>query len=263
MIDYHQDFASVYDTMYRTRDICGEVEQAIDLLHLGEQGGGECLLDFGCGTGSHVLAFAERGIATTGFDVSEAMVGQARCKPVDRKSAAVTFVAGDFERLCQSWNGERFTAVSSFFNVLNCCPTPATMLFQLKLIRSRMAPGAMGLLELWNGAAVFSDQPHPSVRHYCVGDGSDCEITRITEPKLDRINQVCTLAYRILTLDKAAGTYSEFESVHRLRFLTPVQYRHMFELAELEIVDECPKGAPGKPITDHDWYICYIVRAGR
>ena len=40
-----------------------------------------------------------------------------------------------------------------------------------------------------------------------------------------------------------------------MRFLTPVQYRHMFELAELEIVDECPKGAPGKPITDHDWYI--------
>jgi hypothetical protein len=39
-----------------------------------------------------------------------------------------------------------------------------------------------------------------------------------------------------------------------------VQYRHLFELAGLEIVDEFPKARLKTPVTEHDWYISYLVR---
>jgi SAM-dependent methyltransferase len=259
--DYHEEFAAVYDTFYSARDVVGEARFATDLLELdGGRGKDVHILDLGCGTGSHVLAFAEAGIAATGFDISPAMITRARAKRPTADSAPVRFETGTFTDFCRRLDGTRFDGAVSFFNVLNCMVTPGAMLEHLRLLHSRLADGARCLIEVWNGAAVFVDEPHPDVRHYSVDNEPSREMVRITMPELDRINQICMLRYRVLTLDRATAGFTEFESVHTLRFLTPVQYRHLFELADLAVVDEFPKGRLGTPINDHDWYISYLVR---
>lgn len=259
--DYHEDFAALYDTFYRARDVASEARSAATLIGLTDtRAVGARVLDFGCGTGSHVLCLAQSGIAATGFDPSPAMIARARSKRPPPDSAPVRFETGEFSDFCRLLGGARFDGAVSFFNVLNCMDSPEAMLSHLRLLRERLADGAKLFIEVWNGAAVFADEPRPDVRHHCLEDRPTCELVRITVPDLDRIRQTCTLRYRILTLDRATAGFTEFESVHTLRFLTPVHYRHLFELAEFAIVDEFPHGNPGKPITEHDWYISYIVR---
>ena len=259
--DYHEEFAALYDTFYRARDVASEARLAARLLGLDERGDPVAhVLDFGCGTGSHALAFAQAGIAATGFDVSPAMITRAQCKEPAPRSASVRFESGTFADFCGRLNGARFDGAVSFFNVLNCLDSPGAMLAHLRLLRSKLCDDASLLVDVWNGMAVLCDEPRPHVRHYGVDGKPNCEIVRITVPELDRISQVCMLSYRILTLDRATAGFTEFESVHTLRFLTPVQYRHLFELAELTLVDEFPSGYPGKPITEHDWYISYLLR---
>ncbi len=255
--DYHERFAAVYDLFYARRDVATEARFAADLLGLR---GGRHVLDFGCGTGAHVLAFGALGIKATGFDRSEAMIAQARAKVALPDSAAVTFADGTLASFCHGLNGVCFDGVVSFFNVLNCIETPREMVEDLTLLRSRLAPGAKMLIDVWNGAAVFVNEPRPDVKHYRNPDDPQRETVRITVPDLDRVNQCCALRYRVLDLDRRTGSFTEFESVHRLRFLTPVQYRHLFELAELAIVDEFPKGRPQTPVTEDEWYISYLVR---
>lgn len=260
-IDYHEQFAAVYDTFYGNRDIAGECRFAAELLDLsnGRATSGR-VLDFGCGTGSHVLTFAREGIAATGFDVSSAMIAEARAKRPEAASAAVRFEAGSFSDFCARTNGNRFAGAASFFNVLNCMESPAAMLEDLTRLRRCLCPGGCFLADAWNGAAVFMDEPHPDVRHFKRDANDSSEIVRITVPTLDRVNQRCSLRYRVLTLDRESGRFAEFESVHRLLFLTPVQYRHLFELAGFAIVDEFPKGRLGEPVSAQDWYISYLVR---
>jgi len=260
--DYHEQFAATYDTFYRHRDVEGEVAFASELLGLANGRGADArLLDFGCGTGSHVLAFARRGLATTGFDISDAMVAQATAKadadPEGR--ALVDFAGGELSTFCAGLGNERFDGAVSFFNVLNCIPTPSAMVHDLSLIRERLARQARFLVDVWNGAAVFVDAPRPDVRHYADQHDPDVEMIRITLPQTDRVEQCCTLRYRVLTLNRRDGRFSEFESIHNLRFLTPAQYRHLFELSGLSIRDEFPKGRPGIPITAGDWYISYLL----
>ncbi len=258
--DYHEAFAAVYDVFYAARDIGGEVRLSAELLGLADgTNGTRHVLDFGCGTGAHVLAFAARNIRATGFDRSEAMITAARAKPRPEAMAEVCFEAGSLRAFCNRSNGRRFDGAVSFFNVLNCIETPGEMVSQLCLIRSQLAPGAALLVDVWNGAAVFVDQPRPDIRHYDHPTEPDCELVRITLPRLDRINQCCTLHYRVLTLNRGTGGFTEFESIHQLRFLTPVQYRHVFELAGLSIADEFPKGKPGTPVTEGDWYMSYLL----
>ena len=259
--DYHEQFAALYDAFYKARDVAGEARFAAGLLCLDSPGGGDAhVLDFGCGTGSHAMAFGERGIRATGFDVSPAMITRARAKVTPKWEDRVRFEAGSFKELCAGMNGCRFDGAISMFNVLNCMDSPAEMLEQLELIAGVLAPGARFLLEVWNGAAVFADEPRPDVRRCLISDDGQREVVRITLPDLDRINQVCELRYRVLTLDRASESFEEFESLHRLRFLTPVQYRQLFELAGLTLIDEFPKGRPGIEITEHDWHIGYLVR---
>ncbi len=86
------------------------------------------------------------------------------------------------------------------------------------------------------------------------------ENVRIIVPALDRIHQRCTLRYRILTLNRDDGSFTEFDSIHHLRFLTPLHYRHLFDLAGFVVLDEFPKGRPRTSITERDWYITYLLQ---
>lgn len=258
--DYHAAFAALYDTLYRERDIEGEAADAAALLGV-DDGGDREILDFGCGTGSHALALAKRGVSVTGYDVSEAMIAIANDKRRDKAAARLTFASGTFDSFRRHCGGRSFDGAMSLFNVFNCMPSPAVMLDHLRGIRSQLADGARTLIEVWNGAAVFLDAPRPDVKHLAAPGHPSRELVRILVPELDRIRQSCRLKYRILTLDRADGSFTEFESVHDLLFLTPVQYRHLFELAEFEVLDEFPKRRPGQPIDAGTWYISYLLRA--
>ncbi len=258
--DYHDRFAAVYDTFYRRRDIAGEVALAAELLGVSGAGGdGGHVLDFGCGTGSHVLEFVRQGFVATGFDVSEFMVAEALEKAACTYDTTVAFAHGDLGEFCESRGSCRFDGGVSFFNVLNCMASASAMVRDLQLIRGLLAPGARMLVDVWNGAAVFVDEPRPDVRHFSDSDEPNVEVIRITIPTIDRVEQRCTLQYRVLTLNRGDGRFSEFESIHKLHFLTPTQYRHVFELAGFSVVDEFPKAKPGTAISDTDWYISYLV----
>ncbi|NOT00839.1 MAG: class I SAM-dependent methyltransferase [Phycisphaerales bacterium] len=258
--DYHEQFAAVYDLFYGARDIGGDVRLATELLDLrAGDPPSHHVLDFGCGTGSHVLAFGAMGIRATGIDRSPAMIVRARCKSAPAAAAPVAFVEGGPREWDAALNGERYNGVVSFFNVLNCMESPAAMVDALKTLAKRLMNGGRLLVDVWNGAAVYSDDPRPTVRDFVVTGEPDRKVTRITVPVIDRVRQCCRLQYRVVDVDRRNGRFTEHESVHDVRFLTPVQYRHIFELAGLAVLNEFPKGRPGVPITEADWYISYLL----
>lgn len=262
--DYHAQFASCYDTFYLDRNVLGDAKYAAGLLNFDlSRRNGTHVLDVGCGCGDHVLAFAQLGIHATGIDRSPAMIAQATAKPAPSESADVRFVAGGLDDFRKALDGHTFDGAVSMFQVFNCMETPGAMLDHLKLVRNNLAPGSHFLIDLWNGAAVFADDPRPEERRFSCKDDSGLEVVRVTTPSVDRINQICTLHYCVRKQCVATGqVMEEFESVHRLLFLTPVQYRHLFELADLRIVDEFRRDHPGTPIAADDWYISYLLQAG-
>ncbi len=262
LTDYHEQFAAVYDTFYSERDVEADTQYTVDLLGLRDRPRGEAhVLDFGCGTGSHVLELARLGIEATGFDTSPAMIRLAGDKRAAPGSAAIRFETGAFAEFCGTLAPGSLDGAISIFYVLNCLDSAASMLAHLKLIRSKLAVGARFLMDVWNGAAVFANNPQSSVKHFPLNGQSQREVVRVTVPELDRLNQRCMLRYHVLSLDRGkGGNVVEFESVHVLRFLTPLQYRHLLELAGLTLLDEFSKGNPGEPITESDWYISYLAR---
>ena len=190
--DYHDRFAAAYDTFYRHRDVDGEVESACALLGLDGRSVPPRVLDFGCGTGSHVVALTRRGYDVVGFDTSSAMIDQARIKTASLDRGSTTFICATSDAVRNESLIHDLDGVVSFFNVLNCMDSADEMLRNLSMLRRGLRVGAKAYIEVWNGAAVFSDQPRPDVRHFQTAGPGSREMIRITVPEVDRIHQRCT-----------------------------------------------------------------------
>jgi SAM-dependent methyltransferase len=69
------------------------------MVAAGLQGGGERVLDLGCGPGHTTLAFAARGARVTGLDLTPAMLGVARQLAAERGLDNARFEQGDASAL--------------------------------------------------------------------------------------------------------------------------------------------------------------------
>lgn len=77
----------------------------------------DSVLDLACGTGRHVLAFADRGLDAEGVDFSEPFLAEARERAAERGLAdEATFRHGDVREL-DDWSGS-YDLVTNFWNSL-------------------------------------------------------------------------------------------------------------------------------------------------
>ena len=73
-------YARAYDALYEGKDYESECDLLLDVLREADGRDVHRILDLGCGTGSHALVLAERGLDVVGVDRSADMTEIARRK---------------------------------------------------------------------------------------------------------------------------------------------------------------------------------------
>jgi SAM-dependent methyltransferase len=111
---FEELYASIYDDLYLGKPYDLEVEFILNQISMATSSDTRSLnmLDFGCGTGNHVLEFSERGYKVTGIDPSPYMIEIAKRKLKDRNN--VQFLVGTEEVIPL----KDFDLVTCLFNVL-------------------------------------------------------------------------------------------------------------------------------------------------
>lgn len=265
VLDYHADFAAVYDSFYMGRDVERETAQLVELLDLERPGPsistGGGVLDIGCGCGSHVLSLARRGHRATGIDLSSAMIERARGKAAE-EGLSVDLIRGNPVEELGRQGEEVFDAAFSLFQVINCLPTVGAMRELMTAARQSLRPGSRMVVEAWNGAAVMLNDPRSERNVFDHADEKDLLVERLIDPEVDRLRQTCTLRYRIRVIDKTIDkSVHQFESIHSILFLTPVHYCDVFRSAGFKVLDEFKRHQPGSAVSLKDWYVSYLLEA--
>lgn len=106
------------------------------------------LLDLGCGTGRHVLHFAERGFDVTGVDLSDPALDEAAQK-LRRHGREATLVKGDVNDLSPFADGA-FRYAILMFSVLGLIRGREHRLACLRQVRRVLAPGGLVALHVHN-----------------------------------------------------------------------------------------------------------------
>ena len=136
--------AEAYDSYFHYNRLFTFDTQALDRW-IAEPGR---LLDLGCGTGRHVVHFAERGFDVTGVDLSGHMLAVTRRKLALRQCGAM-LIEGDITRLDALGLG-RFAYAICMFSTLGMIYGAENRLRFLRLVRDHLEPGGLFAFHVHN-----------------------------------------------------------------------------------------------------------------
>jgi len=197
-------YSAYYDLLYRDKPYAREAEFIAGLL--GEfGGGGERILELGCGTGIHATHLAERGFSVHGIDQSAEMLRLAevrRAAQPPATAAVLSFSPGDLRSFAA---GTGYDHALSLFDVFSYLPDNAAFGETVARVRTALRPGGLLIFDCWYGPAVYTQQPQVRVRRLA---DERSEIVRIAEPAFHHRRNVVEVNYDIYARDLQTGSIS-------------------------------------------------------
>jgi SAM-dependent methyltransferase len=256
-----QKYACYYDSLYSEKDYEGETDFVLHLLHKHGSLELKSLLDVGCGTGGHMIHFAQAGLNVTGLDVSEAMVriaqekisrlSRERTEPWKYRPAAVLGDIRSFK------NAHRYEAAVAMFAVVGYLTHNVDLVAALTNIRSCLALGACFVFDVWFGPAVYSQKPETRIKELFQGDS---RTIRLAVPEIDHLRNVVSVNYMILQM-RNDQVVSEIKETHEMRFFFIPELESFLGLADFKLIDVCPFMVEGRVPTTADWNISVVAKA--
>lgn len=202
-------YARYYDLLYADKDYAAETAY---IMHLIQDLGAKAVsvLDLGCGTGVHSSLLAREGYQVQGVDISEDMLEAAARRVINGNPV---FTPGDARTVRLH---HTFDVVVSLFHVISYQTSNDDLLNFLSTAHEHLRPGGYFIFDCWYGPAVLSDRPVVRIKR-C--ENEELMLTRIAEPLLRPNDNLVEVHYQMFARDKAAGSASEFEERHLMRYL--------------------------------------------
>jgi SAM-dependent methyltransferase len=239
-------FSNYYDLLYRDKDYVAEAEYIAGLL---ERFGvsGNCLLEFGSGTGKHGRLLAARGYEVTGIERSAEMVALAKAAP------GFCCQQGD---ICTVRLGRSFDAVLSLFHVVSYQTTNDAVQAVFARAAEHLAAGGLFLFDVWYSPAVYAQKPEVRVKRM---GNETIEITRIAEPVLRPNENRVDVNYTIFARDPASGSVQIMAETHPMRHFSLPELNFLAQMSGFEVV-EAEEFLTGNRPSEESWGVCLVLK---
>jgi SAM-dependent methyltransferase len=249
-------YAGAYDALYGEKDYPGECDMIEALL--AEFGGGaklHRLIDFGCGTGNHAIALANRGFEVVGVDRSAAMLAHAETKAAAAGARSASFVLSDIADL--RLGGAPFDAAIMMFAVLGYQQSDEEVRAALATARAHLPPNGLLILDIWYGPAVESQKPGPRER---VIDSPDGRILRRSTGTVDEARKLCTVGF-VLERWRHGVLTERSEEDHLMRYFFAEDLEQLGRACGLELLVLRDLADPKNPAHEGSWNAAGVFRA--
>lgn len=245
-------YAGHYDQLYGDKDYERECDLIEDVFGRYTSKRVQTVLDLGCGTGSHAIPLARRGLRVVGVDRSPDMLERGRKKAADGGlppgRRPPEFVLGDVRSVEL---GRRFDAVLMMFAVLGYQLTNEDVLSALCTVRKHLQPGGLFICDVWYGPAVLSIGPSERVKVIPTADG---QIIRAAKGSLDTYRHLCRVDYHLWEL-AGSQLVGETRESHEMRYFFPQELSFFMERAELSMECICAFGHPYELPSEATWNV--------
>lgn len=246
-----EQYAPWYDLLYEDKNYAAEADFVdAQLLRHGARRG--ALLDLGCGTGVHAVAFARKGWRVTGIDISADMIRRAG-ERLAQDPQPVTLRQGDVSEAGPERN---FDAAVSLFHVASYQTSPARLQGMFANACAALKPGSLLLFDYWYGGAVLAQGVETRVK---VVERAPLRITRIAQPDHDEVNSQVQVNYTLFCEDTVRSTIHRVDEAHHLRYWFPFEVDAMLAATGFETVGHYAWLAT-EPPTSEVWAAYSVAR---
>lgn len=170
----------------------------------------ESVLDCGCGTGRHTTYFAEMGYDTTGLDLSEGMLEQAR-ERARCKGLRIEFIPGSFQELSSIFN-RKFDAIVCAGLAISHLVDEKELVKGLENIYKILNPGGIVLFENRRLGEILKGKKDLHFGPLQVYDKEGNQILNFRVLKDNKDNDDHTVTYNVLSFFEKENKMWEYET---------------------------------------------------
>ncbi len=226
------NYARYYNLLYRDKNYAGETQFVHQLLQRYAPNA-KCILDLGCGTGTHAVLLANVGYEVNGVDLSADMLLQASDRldhlPSDLASR-LKFIHGDMRNIRLN---QTFDVVLSLFHVISYQTTNEDLLAAFATVKEHLKPGGIFIFDIWYGPAVLSDRPTVRVKRL---EDEQIFVTRIAEPVMHANENWVDVNYQVFIRDKSSNAVEVLQETHRMRYLFQPEIELLLREFQMQVV---------------------------
>jgi dTDP-3-amino-3,4,6-trideoxy-alpha-D-glucopyranose N,N-dimethyltransferase len=219
----YEHSAAAYDLLNaaRGKDYPREAAQVAELVR-GRHPGARSLLDVGCGTGLHLVAFRRLGFSVAGVELSGPMAEVARHR---LPGAEVAVADMRTFRL-----GRAFDAVVCLFSAIGYMPDTGALGTAVATMAGHLVPGGVLVVEPWLAPVAW----HVGMVSTDSAEADGLTVTRVSRSALWDDRSTIDMHYVIATPERSWS----FVEHHRLRLFSTDDYLEAFDRAGLRVEHE-------------------------
>lgn len=228
-MEVFKDYAYYYNSFYQDKDYRGEALQVDNLL---KKYGHNIvrIINYGCGTGRHDLAFSELGYHCTGIDMSPLMIEIAR-ENAQNGSYNIDFSVADIRNYRPH---SKYDAVVSLFHVISYQNSNQDVIRTFQAARCALDQGGIFLFDVWYGPGVLSDRPVVRVKE--IEDDKN-KLVRIARPVMHDKKNIVDVCYEVFVIDKETGNTQTISEVHNMRYFFRPELELFLQETGFELLD--------------------------
>ena len=221
----YEDSVGAYDVLHaaRRKNYAHEAAQVADRIHR-HRPQARSVLDVACGTGLHLVAFAEEGFDVEGLELSDAMLAAAR----DRLPA-IPLHQGDMQTFRLD---RRFDAVVCLFSAIGYMTTLDDLATAVATMRDHLEPGGVLVVEPWfepdnwHDGAVFAESAKTE----------GLAVARVSRSWREGDQSLIEMHYVMARSDRTWA----FTELHRMGLFTTDQQLDVYRAAGFSVEHEHP-----------------------
>ena len=186
-------------------------------------------LDYGCGTGTFAILFAQKDLQVNGIDLSAKQfeIAKEKIRTLGLESKVKLFV----ENMVDFKISEQFDAAGSFFSPFCYLLTDKEVLAFLENAYTMVKSGGILFFEFWNSYAV-----KPDLQSFLVAKEGGLTVYRFNNSFFDIKTGIITMPMSHIVI-KDREVISEFTETHKLRTYTIAHLTTLIAQSKWKIVD--------------------------
>ncbi len=236
---YTEEYTRLYDSMYKEKNYekeCDFIEEIFKWFINNKMI--RSILDFGCGTGTHLAILKKRGYQVFGVDQSEFMVLEAKKKGLNVR-------VGDFSKM--KFN-QLFDSCISMFDAMSYVVSISELYEVMFKVKSILQKGSPFIFQFWNGPAVLSQKPEFRKTEFK-------DFVKIVSPHLRPEKNLCDVHTTVIKND---GT--KIEEVHSVRYFFPDEIKKYLTDIGFGCEAICPLFKPYDSTSEKHWSVVAIAK---